>query len=263
LARDVEAPTGEVFVGTAGWAIPRAVAEAFPTDGSGLERYAARFNAVEINSTFYRSHRPQTFERWRTATPDGFRFAVKAPKAITHEARLVGCAARLGQFFDEIAPLAEKLGPVLVQLPPSLAFEPAVAAAFLGDLRARWRGPVALEPRHVSWFGAEAAALLKPHRISQVAADPACAPAAAVPGGDPALAYWRLHGAPRLYFSPYGPVALDALAEAIARRGEGEAWCVFDNTASGAAAADALALKARLEAGDVTRAAGPKASMPS
>jgi uncharacterized protein YecE (DUF72 family) len=263
LARDVEAPPREVFVGTAGWPIPRAVAEAFPTAGSGLERYAARFNAVEINTTFYRSHRPQTFERWRAATPDGFRFAVKAPKAITHQARLVGCAAPLSQFFDEIAPLAEKLGPVLVQLPPSLAFEPAVAAAFLADLRARWRGPVALEPRHASWFGAEAAALLTAHRIARVAADPARTPAAAVPGGDPGLAYWRLHGAPRLYYSPYSPASLDALARVIAERGQGEAWCVFDNTASGAAAADALALKARLEAGDVTRAAGPKASAPT
>jgi uncharacterized protein YecE (DUF72 family) len=243
----VDASGRGVFLGTAGWAIPRAIAEAFPRDGSVLERYAALFNAVEINSTFYRSHRPQTFERWRLATPDGFRFAVKVPRAITHEARLAGCAPRLCQFFDEIAPLAEKLGPMLVQLPPSLVFESAVAAAFLGDLRSRWSGPVALEPRHVSWFGDGAAALLRTHRIAQVAADPACTAAAGVPGGDPGLAYWRLHGAPRLYYSPYGCAVLDALALAITDQGSDEVWCIFDNTASGAAAADALALKARMQ----------------
>jgi uncharacterized protein YecE (DUF72 family) len=239
----------DVFVGTAGWAIPRGSAEAFPSAGSGLERYAARFNAVEINSTFYRSHRPQTFERWRAATPAGFRFAVKAPKAITHEARLLGCAARLGQFFDEIAPLAEKIGPILVQLPPSLTFDPNVAAEFLAALRREWRGSVALEPRHRSWFGPEAASLLAAHRIAQVAADPACTAAAGVPGGDPGLAYWRLHGAPRLYYSAYGAAALRTLAATISEtRDCGDAaWCIFDNTASGSAVANALSLAAALQ----------------
>src|ERR1700722_2058889 len=98
-----------IFQGTAGWSVPRDVADAFPAEGSGLERYAARFNAVEINSTFYRSHHPQTFEGCRPPTPGGFQFAVKASRAIPHEARLIGCGPRLAQFFDEIAPLAEKL----------------------------------------------------------------------------------------------------------------------------------------------------------
>jgi uncharacterized protein YecE (DUF72 family) len=238
----------DVFLGTAGWSIPRASAEAFPAEGSGLERYAQRFNAVEINSTFYRSHRPQTFERWRAATPQGFRFAVKVPKAITHEARLLNCGPRLGQFFDEIAPLAEKTGPILVQLPPSLVFQPSVAAEFLDALRAQWRGPVALEPRHVSWFGPEAAALLSAHRVAQVAADPACTAAAGIPGGDPSLAYWRLHGAPHVYYSVYGPATLAALAGAIseARDRGRDVWCIFDNTASGAATANALSLAAEL-----------------
>jgi uncharacterized protein YecE (DUF72 family) len=235
-----------VFVGTAGWSVPRDVAEAFPAEGSGLERYAARFNAAEINSTFYRSHRLQTFERWRATTPEGFRFAVKAPRAITHETRLRDCGPRLAQFFEEIAPLAEKLGPILVQLPPSLAFDRAVADDVFGALRSLWRGPVVIEPRHVSWFGPEASALLAAHGLSRVGADPACTAAAAIPGADPRLAYWRWHGSPRLYYSDYGPAALDALAAAISKTSSGEPWCIFDNTASGAAAANALALQARL-----------------
>ncbi|HEY2356758.1 MAG TPA: DUF72 domain-containing protein [Phenylobacterium sp.] len=236
----------EVFLGTAGWAIPRASAEAFPEVGVGLQRYAARLNAVEINSTFYRSHRPQTFERWRATTPEGFRFAVKAPRVITHVARLVGCAPCLTRFLEEIAPLAEKLGPILVQLPPGLVFDPLAAGDFLAALRAQWSGPVVLEPRHPTWFEAGAARLLRNHRTAQVAADPACAPRAGIPGGDPAIAYWRLHGSPRLYYSPYGSDALAALAEAIVGTPARETWCIFDNTASGAAAANALALAAQL-----------------
>ncbi|HLY79694.1 MAG TPA: DUF72 domain-containing protein [Caulobacteraceae bacterium] len=236
----------ETFLGTAGWAIPRTSAEAFPEAGAGLQRYAARFNAVEINSTFYRSHRPQTLARWRAMTPEGFRFAVKTPRAITHVARLAGCAARLSQFLEEIAPLAEKLGPILVQLPPSLGFDPPTAADFLQVLRTQWSGPVAVEPRHVSWFTPEAAKLLRTHLVAQVAADPACTAAAALPGGDRGLVYRRLHGSPRLYYSAYGPAAIDALARAIAGTPACETWCVFDNTASGAAASDALALAAQL-----------------
>lgn len=230
----------DVVVGTAGWAIPRATAEAFPAQGSGLVRYAARFKGVEINSTFYRSHRAQTLERWRAATPAGFRFAVKAPKAITHDARLADCAPRVAQFFDEIAPLAEKLGPILVQLPPSLAFDSKVAGAFLATVRALWAGAVALEPRHASWFEDDVEALLNAHHVARVAADPARAPGAGEPGGYQGLAYWRLHGAPRLYYSPYGPDAFAALAAAMSAAPGRDAWCIFDNTASGAAAANAL-----------------------
>jgi len=236
----------DVIVGTAGWAIPRASAEAFPSEGSGLERYAARFGGVEINSTFYRSHRPQTLARWRAATPAGFRFAVKAPKAITHEAGLAGCGPRLAQFLDEIAPLEEKLGPILVQLPPRAAFDAKVAGAFLSALRGLWDGPVALEPRHASWFEADAGVLLSAHRVARVAADPARVPAAATPSGFPGLAYWRLHGAPRPYYSAYSPRYLETLAAALTARRDGETWCVFDNTASGAAAANALTLAGRL-----------------
>src|SRR3712207_3367874 len=132
----------EVRVGTAGWAIPRAVAEHFPSEGTGLQRYAARFDCVEINSTFYRSHRPGTLARWAEAVPEHFRFAVKAPKAITHEKRLAGCEALLARFLHETAELGEKRGPVLVQLPPSLAFDAEVARGFLRTLGGLHDGPV-------------------------------------------------------------------------------------------------------------------------
>lgn len=235
-------------IGTAGWTIPRAVAERFPVEGMGLARYAARFCAVEINSTFYRSHRPQTFARWAQITPPGFRFAVKAPRSVTHEAGLVGASERVAQFLAELAPLAEKLGPLLVQLPPSLAFDAAIAGAFFEHLRSCTARPVVCEPRHASWFEAEADALLRALRVARVAADPAPHPQAATPGGWTGFAYWRWHGSPQMYRSGYGEARLRPLAQALAQSPAAQTWVIFDNTTLGAAAADALLLGDLLDA---------------
>ena len=240
------ADTAPLTVGTAGWSLPRPVADSFPAVGSGLTRYAARFGGVEINSTFYRSHRNSTYARWRDVTPAGFRFAVKLPREITHKARLVGVDHLVTAFRREVAELGEKLGPLLVQLPPSLAFEPATAEAFLASLREAWPGDIAAEPRHPTWFDGYADDLLRAHRIARVAADPPLHPAAGAPGGWPDFAYWRLHGSPRVYYSAYEEAALAALAAELRSRGACAAWCVFDNTTSGAAAANALRLLALL-----------------
>jgi uncharacterized protein YecE (DUF72 family) len=229
-------------IGTAGWAIPRAVAERFPAEGTGLARYAARFDAVEINSTFYRPHRPQTFARWAETTPASFRFAVKAPRAITHEARLVDVEARLVQFVGEVSALGEKLGPLLVQLPPSLAFDAGVAERFFAVVAKVWDGACVCEPRHASWFEPEADGLLRAYRLGRVAADPARHPLAGELGGDPSLAYWRLHGSPRMYYSSYDEGWLEGLAAKLRVSPAADTWCMFDNTTSGAAAANALAL---------------------
>lgn len=231
-----------VRVGTAGWQVPAAVRDQFPEGGTGLQRYAARFPMVEINSTFYRPHRPTTFARWVADTPSGFHFAVKAPRTITHEKRLVGAGPDLAAFRDQLAPLWDKLGPVLVQAPPSLAFDETIAAAFLRDLRHHFDGEVALEPRHPSWFAAAPDRLLADYRVARVAADPARVPEAATPGGWRGFSYWRLHGSPRMYWSAYGPERIAALAQTIT----GPAWVVFDNTTSGAATSDALDLQLRL-----------------
>lgn len=237
----------ELRIGTAAWTIPRTAADRFPTEGSGLQRYAARLNAAEINSSFYRPHRPDTWRRWADSTPPDFRFAVKMPKAISHEARLVDCEARLAGFLGEARLLEARLGPLLLQLPPSLAFDAEVAAAFFTALRQRHGGPVACEPRHAGWLTPEADALLRQHRIARAAADPARHGADGRPGGWPGLAYWRMHGSPRVYFSGYEPPALARLAEAMTAFGADEAWCVFDNTAHGQAAANALDLRALMQ----------------
>ena len=235
-------------IGTAGWSLPKAEQDAFPAEGTHLERYAARFAAVEINSSFYRPHRPQTYARWAASVPAGFRFAVKVPRTITHERRLRDADDALAGFLGEATALGPALGCLLVQLPPSLAFDARVVEAFLRALRARHDGAVALEPRHATWFTPQAERPLLAHGIARVAADPATVPAAAEPAGDARLVYYRLHGSPRVYYSDYDDAYLDALAarlRADAAAGR-DVWCIFDNTALGCATKNARALMERL-----------------
>jgi uncharacterized protein YecE (DUF72 family) len=232
-------PQGAVTrIGTAGWSLPAAVRENFGAEGSLLQRYSTRFNCAEIDTSFYRPHRPQTYARWAASVPPGFRFAVKTPRTITHEARLLEPQAALTAFLAQARELGAALGPLLVQLPPSLRFEARLAESFLLATRSLFDGEVAMEPRHASWFCDEAEALLDRFHVGRVAADPAVVPQAATPGGWSGLRYWRLHGSPEMYHTPYGDERLRKLNAALA----GGDWCIFDNTASGAATADALAL---------------------
>ena len=164
--------SARVRVGTAGWSLPRQVRDRFGAGDSNLARYATRFSCAEINSSFYRPHRPTTYARWAETTPPDFRFAVKVPKAITHEAKLVDCETLLDAFLAEAGGLGSRLGPLLVQLAPKHALDEEVASRFFVALRARHAGPVVLEPRHASWFTAAATDLLVMHRVARAAADP-------------------------------------------------------------------------------------------
>lgn len=238
-----------MYIGTAGWSIPKDVRDRFPEDGTVLQRYANRFNCVEINSTFYRSHRPATFERWAGAVPDDFRFSLKVPKAITHERRLVRCEELLDRFLDETAGLAEKRAVLLVQLPPKFTIERDAAQTFFRAMRARTQLPIVFEPRHPSWFSAEAEALLREFAIARVGANPAVTAEAARPGGDERIVYYRLHGTPRTYYSEYETAQLERYASLLKSAEAEQRWCIFDNTASGAATGDALQLKSLLNEG--------------
>ena len=233
--------TDDVRVGTAGWALPAPVRDAFGDGASNLARYATRFDCVEINSSFHRRHRASTWARWAESVPDEFRFSAKLPKTITHDARLAGCEALLAEFIDDVSGLASKLAVILVQLPPKLAFDPLVAPRFLDTLQAATSARIVCEPRHPSWFEDEPERLLAEAGIARVAADPAPVPSAARPGGWTGFAYWRLHGSPQVYRSSYDPQRIAAYAGEMTRRGT-PAWCIFDNTASSAATGNALDL---------------------
>lgn len=236
-----------ILVGCAGWNIPGAMQGHFPQCGSHLERYARVFPAVEINTSFYRPHRPATYARWRDSVPEAFRFAAKVPKAITHELRLQHAQEPLKKFIDEISHLGCKLGCLLVQLPPHLHYDRAIARQFFDTLRGLTPAALVCEARHATWFGADAAVMLAQWQVGQVIADPPVAPLPDV-AHNAKTVYIRLHGSPVMYYSAYPDAYLDGLAgriNAYARSGQ-QVWCVFDNTASGAAVPNALSLLERL-----------------
>jgi len=250
---------GIALIGVAGWAVRKEDAELFPEPGTHLQRYASVFNSVEINSSFYKPHQRGTYERWAAGVPAAFRFAVKMPKVLTHERRLERPGADLPRFLDEAGGLGVKLGCVLVQLPPSLAYHPRVVESFLAALRQRHTGHLVFEPRHPTWFTGVADERLAAHRVARVAADPLCHPSACEPGGWPGVTYYRLHGSPVMYHSSYDEASLKQLASRlIVAKGTSEAaWCIFDNTARGAATANAMSLLGLLRSGR----ARPKTAM--
>jgi uncharacterized protein YecE (DUF72 family) len=240
----------QVRIGTAGWSIPRGTIAAFQPDRTYLERYSQVLNCCEINSSFYRPHRNVTWERWASSVPADFRFSVKAPKTITHEARLNCGPELLLPFLRQISFLHDKLGPVLIQLPPSLEFDRAIAKTFLSLLRKNYAGDVVWEPRHSSWFDEPADDLLREFKIARAAADPARVSAGARPGGFAGIFYFRLHGSPHLYYSEYSGDFLNGLAAQLADLAtKAPVWCVFDNTAAGFAIQNALKLSAKTREG--------------
>jgi uncharacterized protein YecE (DUF72 family) len=225
--------TRKIFVGTAAWSNPPAERLRRNDGASHLEHYATQFGAVEINSSFYRSHRRATYQNWRDATPAQFRFSVKMTRTVTHDCALRNCRTELKQFLAEVSGLGQKLQVILVQTPASLAFEAAVVSRFFGALNTPKSHQIACEPRHPSWWTPRADAVLRRHGVARVATDPARAPEAASPGAAKRLIYYRLHGSPRMYYSAYSTEYLHTLAATVmtASSKAREVWCIFDNTA--------------------------------
>jgi uncharacterized protein YecE (DUF72 family) len=234
----------KLFIGCAGWSIPKEYDRQFPAGTSQLARYAQVFNAVEINSSFYRPHLPATYRRWSATVPRSFRFAVKMPRSISHTARLRDCSELLKTFLGEVDYLDGKLGCLLLQLPPGMRFDAAIVLPFFDQLRELHRGPVACEPRQASWFHSAVSRALRERGITRVAADPARFLQAAVPAGEHRLQYLRLHGSPRMYYDAYAEATLRQIARRLRRPCQRTTarWCIFDNTAAGHATGNALSL---------------------
>jgi uncharacterized protein YecE (DUF72 family) len=238
--------TAPVYIGTSGWSydewkdgfyrgVPRA---------RWLEHYASRFDAVEVNATFYHTLRPRTLERWRERTPPGFRFSLKASRFVTHVERLEATAESLARLRAQAEALGEKLAVVLWQLPQGLERDLGRLERFARALE-EWPGPRhAIEFRHASWFDEEVAGRLAARRIAIVQSHSADWPMWDAVSTD--LVYVRLHGGARTYVSRYTRATLERWCRSIrAWRGQGRAVHVyFDNTARGHAVRDALALAA-------------------
>jgi uncharacterized protein YecE (DUF72 family) len=156
----------QLYAGTSGWAYPGWKPDFYPAkvpQKGFLAHYAGRLNTVEVNFTFRQLVKETTVQNWIAQTPDSFRFGIKAHQVITHVNRLQRTEAFLARFLSTLEPLAraQKLGPLLFQLPPNLKAEVSRLEEFLATLPRAV--PSAFEFRHSSWFIDEVFALLKKH----------------------------------------------------------------------------------------------------
>lgn len=232
----------QVHVGTSGWNYDHWRGSFYPEKGSKaawLEYYTAIFETVELNATFYRSLRPIVFTHWYHRTPAGFIWAVKANRFITHIRRLHDAAEPLTRFCDSLIPLKEKLGPVLLQLPPGLGFDPGAAEAFCQLLPKTLR--FTMEARHGSWFSDSALEMLQRYRIAWCISDTAGRyPYREAVTTD--FVYVRLHGSQVLYASNYSEEELQQWADKISVWNQ-ETFVYFDNDAMAYAPRNALRLR--------------------
>lgn len=232
----------ELRIGTSGWNYAGWQADFYHgvRARDWLRFCAERFTALEVNATFYHLQSRATFERWHDETPDGFRFAIKANRFLTHNRKLAAPREPVLLERERASALAEKLAVVVWQLPPRLGKSMERLRAFVGAL-ARWpEARHALELRHPSWFDEEVADCLHTHGMATCLSDAADWPMWDAVTTD--LVYVRLHGHTRTYASAYAPVTLKRwAARARAWIGEGrDVHLYFDNTAEGAAPRDAL-----------------------
>ncbi len=238
-----------VWIGTSGWNYAHWKGLFYPPDlppSRWLEFYSRRFRTVELNVTFYRTPKEETVRRWVSATPEDFVFSVKMNRRITHRHRLGDVETILDAFLKMLAGFGHKLGSVLIQLPPSLRFDPARAENFFDLLRQK--SPhirYALEPRHRTWFHEEVYALLRRYEIALCQADSG----GRYPTADVVTApfvYLRFHGPGALYASKYEDEALRAFSEKIRARCAGdpergplETYAYFNNDFHGYAVQNA------------------------
>lgn len=266
-----------IRIGISGWRYAPWRGVFYPDDlpqRRELEYAAQRFGSIEINGSFYSLQSPKSWQAWHDATPEGFVFAVKGPRYLTHMRRLREFERPLANFLASgLLRLGSRLGPILWQLPPNFRFDAERIDAFLGALPRdtgealalarrrditlmRGRSALAidtvrplrhaLEPRHESFGSPAALALLRKHDIALVVSDSA--------GKFPAweqrtagFTYVRLHGDEQLYVSGYSADALAGWARKIRRWARhGDVFCYFDNDAKVHAPFDALALMQRL-----------------
>jgi len=205
-----------------------------------FEFYASQFPTLELNVTFYRFPRLEVLKTWYDNAPANFRFAVKAPKAITHFKQFHGTADMLTDFYTTIrAGLQEKLGPVLFQFPPRFRYDPERLERVLTQLDPGFDN--VLEFRHPGWWREEVYTALRQRGIAFCGMSHPDLPDDPVVTG--AVGYYRFHGVPDLYRSAYSEQQLEIFAGRIkAAASVEQVWCYFNNDAAVAAIPDARTL---------------------
>ncbi len=237
---------GDIRLGTSGWDYPEWVGRVYPKHGTSdrLRYYAGLFPIVEVNSTFYRLPPPAVAESWVRRTPPSFRFAAKFPQTITHDLRLVGTDEEVRRFLAVLDPMrrAGKFVAALLQLPPSLPFEPATVRAFYASLPRDL--PVAVEFRERSWVVPASFELLREFGFAYVVADEPHLPAQLEVTAPFAYVRWHGHGAPLWYDYTYTPSQLEAWAPQVRTLAEkvDVVYGFFNNHFRGDAAVNARSL---------------------
>ena len=241
-----------LHIGTSGWSYKHWSGIFYPEDvkpDKYLDHYVTAFDCVELNASFYRIPLIKTVQGWARRTPASFRFCAKMSRFITHQKKLVDAAESLDRFLSVFHPLRDRLGPFLVQLPPSLRFDPDIAGAFLHLLAShRDIGEFALEARHGSWFTAESVSLMKQYGIANVIADSG----GRFPGAEirtNSIVYLRFHGPAGHYHDPYSTSVLTTYARKIMGwLSEGcQVWAFFNNDFDAHAVRNVRELKALIE----------------
>jgi uncharacterized protein YecE (DUF72 family) len=237
--------TGRVHIGCSGW-IYRHWRELFYpaklAQRLWFEHYSDTFRTVELNTSFYHLPKAETFTKWRDQAPAGFRYAVKAPRFITHMKKLKDCFEPVEEFIGRARNLGETIGPILYQLPPRWAFNRERLEEFIAHLPADLTH--VFEFREKSWMNEEVLALLDSSGLSFCAHD---MPGLATPRwASGPIAYVRFHGGTDKYVGRYSDEALLAWTDwIVGQAGRGrDIWCYFNNDIHGHAIHDALTLRA-------------------
>jgi uncharacterized protein YecE (DUF72 family) len=243
--------SSQLRIGTSGWNYPDWRETFYPSGLSSkkyLEFYAEHFDTTEVNYSFYHLPRPTTYQNWASQTPSGFVFAVKASRYITHIKRLAGVSEEWLTFLSNASALGEKLGPVLLQFPPSFKSDKDSLSGFLAATRERAESrsvKLALEFRHASWFDPDICELLRDFQTALVIAHSERYPQAPYVPSAP-FVYLRFHGPGQLFASCYSEEELKQWARKIKRwLSDGRAvYAYFNNDFHGHALANARVLAA-------------------
>lgn len=236
-----------LYIGTSGWSY-RWQGIFYPEEiksADYLAYYATRFNATEINSSFYHFTMSKTIEKWLASTPDEFKFAPKLNQDITHKRKFVDIIEPLDKFMSRFLLMGERIGPVLIQIAASFHYDRSVAEDFFKTIRDKYpTHKFALEARHRSWFCEESLDLLREYEITFVISSAG----KRFPGLEIATTqtiYFRLHGDEKLYSSAYSDEKLEKYAFMIKDwlMDDKEIWVFFNNTILGNAITDAEKLR--------------------
>lgn len=236
------------YIGTSGWVYPHWRDVFYPPklpQSKWLEFYTGHFSTVELNNSFYRLPSEQAFSNWRATSPEGFRYAVKVSRFITHIKRLKDVAEPIGTFLQRARHLNEKLGPLLYQLPPNMHRNDERLESFLQLLPKGLRHVI--EFRHQSWLDEEVFDILRRHNIGFCVFDMPGLPCPLLTTAD--FAYIRFHGSTGLYFSRYSDEELEEWAGRISRLAKDldAVYIYFNNDAEGFAIKNAQTMAERLQ----------------